>query len=417
MLKKYIRVSVILITLFSCFLNVNAYEFIDPSNESSVNDLISEIYDAKEQYEDLVGNIESDSLDLLGINSIYYWWPIGSDETTTVDGKVFAAGDPHETWITSHFGYRVHPITGEWTMHSGTDISGSGGNGVINIIAVKSGIVVYPYEGSPTNCPSSNTLSDCGGGYGNYVVIQHSDGNYSLYAHLHADTITVKAGDSVEQGQVIAKMGSSGNSTGTHLHFEIREGQNYGKATVDALNYVSLDNPRIVSKGDDFIKWLNSWEGHTPIDGDSYVVIDIGDNVRTVGGGVTLENNPQLFKKYGIDINDYPVGSKIPISIVDQMELEIVDGKRSYIESVLAKESIVLRQNEIDALVSQTYNIGNIVGFADAYKKYGNTQALFDNWMFRAVMKGTQFEWGLTRRRNAEWAMFHRGEYLYSYEV
>ena len=47
------------------------------------------------------------------------------------------------------------------------------------------------------------------------------------------------------------------------------------------------------------------------------------------------------------------------------------------------------------------------------YTKYGNTIELYDNWFFRAVSKGTKFEQGLTRRRNAEWAMFNRGEYVY----
>ena len=53
-------------------------------------------------------------------------------------------------------------------------------------------------------------------------MIQHADGNISLYAHLYENSITVSAGDQVGQGQVIGKMGSSGRSTGTHLHFEIR---------------------------------------------------------------------------------------------------------------------------------------------------------------------------------------------------
>ena len=71
-------------------------------------------------------------------------------------------------------------------------------------------------------------------------MIQHADGNISLYAHLYENSITVSAGDQVGQGQVIGKMGSSGRSTGTHLHFEIRKnGQR-----VDGLNYVSEENPR-----------------------------------------------------------------------------------------------------------------------------------------------------------------------------
>ena len=60
------------------------------------------------------------------------------------------------------------------------------------------------------------------------------------------------------------------------------------------------------------------------------------------------------------------------------------------------------------------YNTGNINGFADSYKKYGNTQELFDNWFFRCIMRGSIFEAGLTRRRHSEWALFHTGEYVYN---
>jgi len=415
MLKKYIFLNATFITLFFfCLHNVNAYDFKDISNENRVTDLIVEIYDAKEQYEDLAGVYEEKIVKIYNANNSSYWWPIGSETTVEYDGKVYAKDEPYPTNVTSNFGYREDPLGRGRKFHSGTDIAGAAGNGIVNIIAAKDGIVVYPTANSQTNCPSSNTLSSCGGGYGNYVILQHSDGNYTLYAHLDAGSITVVAGDSVEQGQVIAKMGSSGNSTGTHLHFEVREGQNAYNATVDGLIYVSQEHPRIVKAGGEFLSWLNSWEGHSPIKGNNYVVENIGDGVRTVGGGVTLEHNADRFAQYGIDINDYPVGSEISMEIVDKIQLEEVAEKRSSIESVLANNAIVLEETEIQALVSQKYNTGNISGFVDNYTKYGNTQELYDNWFFRAIMRGTQFEKGLTRRRNAEWSLFHLGEYVYN---
>lgn len=415
MLNKKIYRIIVLITLFSfCYNTVYAYEFINSKNESLVNGMISEVYDSKELYEDLAGG-QSSSYDIFGATSSSYWWPIGSETTVDVDNKIYAKDEPSQNVITSNFGYRLDPFgSGATKFHSGIDISGPGGNNVINIIAAKDGIVVYPTSEVKNDCPSSTTTSTCGGGYGNYVVIQHVDGNYTLYAHLHEKSITVTAGDSVEQGQVIAKMGSSGNSTGTHLHFEIREGQNAYNATVDPLKYISAENPRVVSTGGDFLNWLNSWEGHTKIDGNYYIVENIGDGVRTVGGGVTLENNKGRFAQYGIDIADYEVGSKIEISIVDQLELEIINEKRGYIENILSKNSITVEEKQIEALISQVYNTGNINGFADNYKKYGNTQDLYDNWFFRNLMRGTKFEAGLTRRRNAEWSLFHLGEYVYN---
>lgn len=415
MLKKHIKLSVIFITLFSFgYYEVDAYEYKEEKNESLVNDLIVEIYDSKELYEDLSGAYTSEEPTIYNATNSSYWLPIGSEKTVEYNGKIYAKDDPITTYVTSNFGYREDPLGRGRRFHSGVDLACGLGNGIVNIVAAKDGVVVYPTKDVDDSCPSSTSLSSCGGGYGNYVIIQHSDGNYTLYAHLHADSILVTAGESVEQGQVIAKMGSSGNSTGTHLHFEIREGQNLSSATVDPLSYISVDNPRTVSTGGELLSWLNSWEGHTTIDGDYYIVEDIGDGVRTVGGGITLEYNAGRFLQYGIDINDYPVGSKILISIVDQLEMEVINARRNNIESILATNSITLEETQIQALVSQMYNIGNISGFSDSYKKYGNTQELYDNWFFRAIMKGTKFEAGLTRRRNAEWSLFHLGEYVYN---
>lgn len=413
MYKKYIKFSVIFVTLFSCVINsVNAYEFSNSNNEKGVNDLINQIYDSKEQYEYLAGSEEEYIPSIYSVLNSSYWLPIGSEETVEVNGKVYAKGDPYPTAITSNYGYREDPATGKMAMHTGIDIAGGVGNGIINVIAAKAGVVIYPTTGATINCPSNDY--NCNSGSGNYVIIQHSDGNFSVYAHLHENTILVKAGDSVEQGQVIGKMGNSGYSTGTHLHFEIREGQNNFSSTTDPLNYISFDAPRIVSSGGDFLKWLNSWEGHSPIEGDYYIVEDIGDGVRTVGGGVTLEHNKDRFSSYGIDIADYPVGSKLPINIVDQIQLEEISNKRSYVENILSTNSIDLQEIQIEALVSQTYNTGNINGFAENYIRYGNTEELYENWFFRAIMKGTKFEDGLTRRRNAEWSMFHLGTYVYN---
>lgn len=417
MLKKIFNLSVISVTLFCFNCNAYAYEYINQNNEDLVRDKINEIYDLKQQYEDLLGGyVETVEVHTATSNS--YWWPIGSNETTESNGKIYAKGAPATTIITSYFGYRENPFNpSETVFHSGMDIAGGNGPGDLNVVAAKDGVVVYPTANVANDCPSSTSESSCGGGYGNYVIIQHSDGNFTLYGHLYENSITVTAGDSVEQGQVIGKMGSSGNSTGAHLHFEVREGQNVYSSTVDPSNYISMDNPRYIAKTTtegDFVAWLHSWEGYTTIEGDSYLVVDIGDGVRTVGSGVTLENNIERFKQYGINIDDYPVGSKISIEIVDQIELEIIGSKRSYIENVLANNSLTLQENEIQALISQMYNIGNINGFVDAYKQYGNTDEFYNNWFFRNVMEETIFEAGLTRRRNSEWALFHNGEYIFN---
>lgn len=193
--------------------------------------------------DDIVDNNTGSSLSYSDISSsTTYLWPIGSSSTETRDGITYATGDPSSTTITSYFGNREDPFNGEIKNHTGLDIASSDGSlGTINIIASKDGTVIYPSASDPINCSSSaNKDSNCGGGYGNYVMIEHSDGTVTLYGHLYENSITVKSGDIVKSGQVIGKMGSSGRSTGSHLHFEIR----INGTRVDPQNYVTIENPR-----------------------------------------------------------------------------------------------------------------------------------------------------------------------------
>jgi len=174
-----------------------------------------------------------------------YWWPIGSAETETDGGEIFARKNPVESTISSYFGPRNDPFgSGATYNHGALDISAVGYDlNEVNIIASKDGKVIYPSSDSPTNCKTSSDTIDnysCGERYGNYVIIDHGNGIQTLYAHMYENTITVKAGDNVKQGQVIGKMGSSGHSTGMHLHFEVR----LNGERVDPLNYVDIGNPR-----------------------------------------------------------------------------------------------------------------------------------------------------------------------------
>jgi len=117
--------------------------------------------------------------------------------------------------ITSLFGWRIHPITGEYRFHAGTDLGAPLGTPVV---AAVSGQVV---------------TADLVGGYGLTVILQHEKGTEeSLYGHL--SEIFVRPGDEVEQGTVIGRVGSTGNSTGPHLHFEWRHLTANGWVPVDA---------------------------------------------------------------------------------------------------------------------------------------------------------------------------------------
>lgn len=249
MLKKYIRFSVIFVTLFLYIAStVSAYEFKDPNNEALVNDLINEIYDSKQQYEDLAGGEEE--IDLNKVSNNLFWWPIGSIETEEKNGVLYATGDPAVLNISSYYGGYDGFRT---SSHGGIDIPNAGyGVGVINVIAAKSGEVVYPVSKSQTQYEDNGYYGNLdGGGFGNYVKIKHSDGSYTIYAHLAKDSITVMSGDVVSQGQVIGKMGHSGSSTGAHLHFEVRVGSDTKESRQDPLEYVNAENPRPMSYGGD----------------------------------------------------------------------------------------------------------------------------------------------------------------------
>lgn len=104
-------------------------------------------------------------------------------------------------YVSSRFGPRVHPITGEKKNHTGLDI------------ASNQGTTVYASDGG------SVTLAGWNGGYGNCIMIDHGNGYVTLYGHL--SSISVSQGQSVSQGDVIGAVGSTGNSTGPHLHFEV----------------------------------------------------------------------------------------------------------------------------------------------------------------------------------------------------
>ena len=122
---------------------------------------------------------------------------------------------PSSTYVTSAFGMRDHPLFGDERPHSDIDIAGSAGS---EVLAADSGTVaVATYSSS----------------YGNYVTIYHSNGDYTLYAHM--SSLAVSAGQSVTQGDVIGYVGSTGWATGPHLHFEIR----VNGSTVDPLSYFS----------------------------------------------------------------------------------------------------------------------------------------------------------------------------------
>lgn len=121
------------------------------------------------------------------------------------------------SWCTSPYGYRYHPISGTYTFHSGVDLAASGGT---PIYASKSGTVT--------------TAAYAQYSWGNYVVINHGDGYSTLYAHMRYYAVSV--GEHVNQGDVIGYVGTTGNSNGNHLHFNVY----YNGSLQNPFDYVSV---------------------------------------------------------------------------------------------------------------------------------------------------------------------------------
>ncbi len=141
----------------------------------------------------------------------------GSGSTTPPSsGESFKFPMEYCTMLTSSYGYRVHPITGNYSFHNGVDLAAGQGT---PIYATKSGVVstaTYNYA------------------YGYYVVVNHLDGYSSLYGHM--THYTVSEGEYVDRGEIIGYVGSTGYSTGPHLHFTIY----YNGNTVNPMNYISI---------------------------------------------------------------------------------------------------------------------------------------------------------------------------------
>ncbi len=183
------------------------------------HDQVSAMIDESEQLqEDLMAEIAAKNDELEDLR--YQQWLATSvpqaGSGNTVGGKTWLVPTTYSA-LTSPFGYRWHPIHNDWRMHSGVDLAGREGT---PILATRSGYVaVAAYQA---------------GGAGNYVSLNHGDGFKSIYMHM--THYIVYPGEYVEAGQVIGYMGTTGGSTGVHLHFGI----SYNGTYVNPANYVNL---------------------------------------------------------------------------------------------------------------------------------------------------------------------------------
>ena len=335
--------------------------------------------------------------------------------------------------ITSTFGNRTHPLTGQpGTMHNGIDIA-AGVNGSAEIFAAASGTVVK--------------AGDSGDGYGVCVIIQHSSGYYTLYGHMATGSLKVSVGDTVSSAQQIGIMGSTGNSTGNHLHFEVTKiddefsmSKYYSSTRLDPVDFFDEDCKPIGGglASQDVVNFVWEWEGSDEYlkaigaltaDGKDYIIIrDEVAGTRAVGHGIDLDAGgyASVFEDAG-----YPtsVGSRIPKSFVDELSKKNIEDRRN--EIVAKVSGINLKDYQIDALVSRSYQMGASgwyygdtwsyapgETFVSAYKKWWKdsdnssqvnyNHPLYTNFMQYVTNGGVS---GLVARRKSEWKLFQTGIY------
>ncbi len=170
-----------------------AYKEELQKDQASLEELESELQDEADQLTSVIKNLQL--------------------AETYVGGEMMWPVPDHYT-ITSPFGNRFHPISKTYKMHTGIDISCPRNT---DVVAAQSGTVIY---------------SGWYSGYGKVIIVDHGGGYSTLYGHN--DGLVGKVGQSVKKGELIAKSGSTGYSTGPHVHFEVRINGEY----VDPLNYV-----------------------------------------------------------------------------------------------------------------------------------------------------------------------------------
>ena len=175
------------------------------------NNYINELTEEEKQVQEKIDTYDEEIAKL--DNEIYALMNLNVDYT----GGIMLWPAPGYTTITSTFGYRIHPIFGLQRFHSGLDIAVPLGT---SVLAANSGTVIKTAYSSS---------------YGNMVMIDHGGGIVTAYAHL--SEFVANVGDEVEKGTVIAKSGSTGWSTGPHLHFEVRVNGEY----VDPTDYLKGD--------------------------------------------------------------------------------------------------------------------------------------------------------------------------------
>lgn len=184
---------------------INSYAYDISNKEQAIKEYEADIAEQNQIIKDLEAAVAAER------QAIYD----AEHPKITYDGGVFAWPAPSYKRISDDYGERIHPILGTKQFHNGVDMAAPGGSPIL-----------AAYNGEVVAASYSSSM-------GNYIMIDHGNTLYTIY--MHASALYVKKGDVVTRGQQIAAVGSTGRSTGNHLHFSVRLNGSY----VSPWNYLS----------------------------------------------------------------------------------------------------------------------------------------------------------------------------------
>lgn len=174
---------------------INKVSYDISNKEQAIKEYEADIAEQNETIQELEKIVAAEKAKLAEANGLKY------------DGGIFSWPAPSYTRISDDYGYRIHPILGTQQFHNGIDMAAPGGSAIL-----------AAYDGKVVAASYSSSM-------GNYIMIDHGDGLYTIY--MHASALYVSAGATVSKGQQIAAVGSTGRSTGNHLHFSVRLNGSY----------------------------------------------------------------------------------------------------------------------------------------------------------------------------------------------
>lgn len=183
---------------------INSYAYDISNKEQAIKEYEADIAEQNQIIKDLEAAVAAER------QAIYD----AEHPKITYDGGVFAWPAPSYKRISDEYGERIHPILGTKQFHNGLDMAAPGGSPIL-----------AAYDGEVVAASYSSSM-------GNYIMIDHGNTLYTIY--MHASALYVKKGDVVARGQQIAAVGSTGRSTGNHLHFSVRLNGSY----VNPWNYL-----------------------------------------------------------------------------------------------------------------------------------------------------------------------------------